>query len=72
MFENSDYSLKSNQGRNLAGALCYAELGTVIKLSGADYTYLDKAYGALVSFQYSWVSNILVRPGASFLLPPSF
>lgn len=46
------------------GALCYAELGTVIKESGADYAYIHFAYGPVLSYTYSWVANVLVRPAS--------
>ena len=46
------------------GALCYAELGTIIKESGADYTYLFVAYGSTVSYSFSWVNNLLVMPAS--------
>jgi len=46
------------------GAFCFAELGTVVKESGADYAYLDAAFGSFVSYSYSWVSNMLLRPAS--------
>lgn len=49
---------------SLLGAFCYAELGTVIKQSGADYTYLHHAYGPIISYTFSWVNNILVKPAS--------
>ena len=47
-----------------AGAFCYAELGTIIKVSGADYAYIHYAYGSFFSYIFSWVNNILVRPAS--------
>ena len=44
------------------GAFCYAELGTIIKESGADYSYLYAAFPAVVSFSFSWVVNVLIKP----------
>ncbi|ESO08465.1 hypothetical protein HELRODRAFT_190743 [Helobdella robusta] len=49
---------------SLLGALCYAELGTIITKSGADYVYLEEAYGPWISFQYSWITNFMLKPGA--------
>lgn len=47
-----------------SGAFCYAELGTVIKQSGAEYVYMDKAYGDPMSYIFSWVNNFLVKPAS--------
>lgn len=51
-----------------SGALCYAELGTIIKESGGDYTYLHFAYGSVVSYTNSWVNNLLVRPASQTII----
>ena len=44
------------------GALAYAELGTVVKESGADYAFLHAAYGPAVSFMMAWVFTVLLKP----------
>ena len=44
------------------GALSYAELGTMIPLSGAEYVYLLEGFGALPAFLYSWTSVIVLKP----------
>jgi len=49
---------------SLLGAFCYAELGTVIRESGADYSYINYAYRPIVSYIFSWVNNILVKPAS--------
>lgn len=40
----------------LSGAFSYAELGTHIKESGGEYTYLTKTYGPLVGYLSGWIS----------------
>lgn len=57
---------------SLLGAFCFAELGTVVKSSGGDYSYLDEAFGSLVSFQYSWIYNVLIKPGSQATLALTF
>uniref|UniRef100_A0A336LV27 b(0,+)-type amino acid transporter 1 n=1 Tax=Culicoides sonorensis TaxID=179676 RepID=A0A336LV27_CULSO len=53
------------------GALCFAELGTLVSRSGADYVYilegmreLDKFWGPLPAFIYAWVVVLFLRPVA--------
>lgn len=41
------------------GALCYAELGTMITKSGGEYQYLRSAYGLCVGLTFTW-SNLLL------------
>ncbi|XKL68350.1 hypothetical protein PGB90_003841 [Kerria lacca] len=44
------------------GALCYAELGTMIPKSGGDYAYLNEAFGPNLSFLYMWSAFIVIMP----------
>lgn len=47
---------------NVAGALTYAELGTVIAESGGEYAYLKGAFGAVPGFLFSWMVVLFLRP----------
>ncbi|XP_049299520.1 b(0,+)-type amino acid transporter 1-like [Anopheles funestus] len=56
-------------GISLIGALCFAELGTVVPRSGAEYAYLIEAFkkshsfwGPLPSFICAWVYVMILRP----------
>lgn len=46
----------------LLGALCMAELGTSISLSGGEYTYINMAYGPMASYLYIWVLVLIIMP----------
>ncbi|XP_055382611.1 b(0,+)-type amino acid transporter 1-like [Condylostylus longicornis] len=54
---------------SLVGALCFAELGTAVPKSGAEYAYLietfkeqNKFWGPLPAFICAWVYVIVLRP----------
>lgn len=56
-------------GISLLGALCFAELGLLIPRSGAEYVYIQEAFGKmhkfwgpLPSFLCSWVYVMICRP----------
>lgn len=66
---------------NVLAALCYAEMGCVIKASGADYAFLDAAFGSVLSFIFSWCWAMLLKPAsmatlsltcAQYILTPLF
>ncbi|ESO87846.1 hypothetical protein LOTGIDRAFT_234854 [Lottia gigantea] len=47
---------------SLFGALSYAELGTLITKSGAEFAYLFEAMGPIPAYMYSWTSVIVLKP----------
>lgn len=49
---------------SLCAALVYAELGTLIRKSGAEHAYFLKTYGSFVAFMYVWCQALAVMPGA--------
>jgi basic amino acid/polyamine antiporter, APA family len=48
----------------LAGALCYAELGTRLPRGGAEYVYLRAAFGEPLAFLSGWTSFVAGFSGA--------
>lgn len=46
------------------GALCFAELGTIIPKSGGEYAYLNTAFGGGAAFLFSWTANIVLKPSS--------
>jgi APA family basic amino acid/polyamine antiporter len=40
----------------LAGAFCYAEIGSAINKSGGEYIFLSKLFNPLVGYLSGWVS----------------
>ncbi|XP_017561623.2 b(0,+)-type amino acid transporter 1-like isoform X1 [Pygocentrus nattereri] len=50
------------------GALCYAELGTMITKSGGAYPYLMEGYGPVLAYLYSWMTVFVLKPSAFAIL----
>src|SRR5438128_4543738 len=47
----------------LAGALCFAELGSLKPEAGGGYVYLRDAFGALPAFLYGWTELLVINSG---------
>ncbi|XP_067906000.1 b(0,+)-type amino acid transporter 1 isoform X2 [Heterodontus francisci] len=54
------------------GALCYADLGTMITKSGGEYSYLLEAFGPIPAFLYSWMCIAVVKPSSFAIICLSF
>ena len=47
----------------IAGALTYAELGTMFPRAGGVYVFLGEAFGPLIAFLYGWTTLLVVLAG---------
>ncbi|KAK2153239.1 hypothetical protein LSH36_303g00003 [Paralvinella palmiformis] len=50
------------------GALCLAELGTLIPQSGGEYVYLNAAFGTVPAYMCSWLSVLLLKPASCAIM----
>ncbi len=48
----------------LAGAFCFAELGSRLPKAGGGYVYLREAFGGLPAFLYGWTLLLVISSGA--------
>lgn len=56
----------------ILGALCFAELATMLPRAGGIYVYLREAYGQPVAFLYGWSEFLFSRPAAIGALAVAF
>lgn len=54
------------------GAVCYAELGTMIPKSGGDFVYISAAFGPLAGFLHLWVMLLIIAPAGNAVLSLTF
>lgn len=54
------------------GALCFAELGTMITKSGGEYPYLLEAFGPIPAYLFSWTSLFVMKPSSFAIICLSF
>ncbi|CAN8029759.1 unnamed protein product, partial [Ixodes persulcatus] len=54
------------------GAVCYAELGTMIPKSGGDFVYISAAFGPLAGFLQLWVMLLIIAPAGNAVLSLTF
>ena len=48
----------------LAGALCYAELGSAYPDAGGEYHYLSRAWGRRTGLLFAWARGTVIQTGA--------
>ena len=63
----------------LLGSLCYAEIGVVIPLSGAELAYfqegigsVNKRLGDVLAFIFNWSTMFILQPSAIAILVLTF
>ncbi|MDJ0766922.1 MAG: amino acid permease [Myxococcota bacterium] len=56
----------------LAGALTFAELGSMYPQAGGVYAYLKEGYGELFGFLYGWAYLLVITSGANAALTIAF
>ncbi|OZJ06415.1 hypothetical protein BZG36_00542 [Bifiguratus adelaidae] len=56
----------------MTGALCYAELGTMLPVNGGESVYLERGFGSLVSFLFGFVAIMALKPGSVAIIAVIF
>ncbi|CAL4246589.1 unnamed protein product, partial [Meganyctiphanes norvegica] len=56
----------------LLGAICYAELGTMIPKTGGEFVYIGEAFGEMPAFLYLWVSLFIYQPTCNAFVALAF
>lgn len=49
---------------SIFGGLCFAELGTTIPKSGAEYNYIMDSFGPVLAFLFIWTSVFIIKPSS--------
>jgi len=57
---------------SMVGAICYAELGCMIKNSGADYAYIMVTFGRGLAFLRLWIECMIIRPATITIVALTF
>src|SRR5262245_33170372 len=53
---------------SIAGALCFAELGSRFPEAGGGYVFLREAFGERTAFVYGWMALLVMDPGLTAAL----
>ncbi|WP_287128863.1 amino acid permease [Candidatus Cyanaurora vandensis] len=53
---------------SLAGALCYAELGAALPVSGGEYVYLRKGLDRSLGFMFTWTNFFVLKSGSQAII----